>query len=249
MTGCIHRSLIAIAAIGLLGGCLSVPEWQSRPPILFYGEIHGTQEIPEHFSLLVKDQVRKRGFVSVGLEITSNDIRTACQSVRGTISGASSGDWTNAFQDGRHSLAMAKLTCRLMRTPGVSLFALVSDDSSPLRDKMIADSISENAKQGRATLVLVGNYRARNVESSAAGLVRAAGWPVVTYVFDARGRSQAWIRTANERQGPQDVGARFCSTNDELAMAGVIVKDTPGVRWDRCVSLEKLTASFPIERR
>jgi hypothetical protein len=241
--------LLTIVCAILLNGCATAPNNQEKLPIEIYGEIHGTREIPDQFARIVTDKLRKSSPVSVGLEVSAGDIRSACRALQRNSSMSTSNDWINGIQDGRHSAAMAKLTCDLSRVRGVRLFPLVTDDSTSQRDKMIADSVTANARPDQAMLILVGNLHARNTGSSAAGLLRTAGLPVVTYVFDARKPSQAWIMTNSAAKGPVDIGARFCSTNQELTMAGVILKDTPGARWDKCISLDQLTASFPIERR
>lgn len=242
-------SAVLLSLTLLMTGCVTSRATGGAREVRVFGEIHGTEEIPRFFLNTVKLELKHSGMASVGLEITADDLRTACDASTISAPARPANRWLGDRHDGRLSGSMADITCKLTRMRGVKLIPLISDDDSPLRDKMISDAIKAYAIPRKPAFALVGNLHARNTATSAAGLLRASGEQVVTYVFDARKASKAWIQTGAGGEGVHDISARFCSTNDELSMGGVIVKDTPGARWDRCVSLEQFSASFPIGRR
>lgn len=240
---------ITLASIIFLGGCAHRTDPISSS-IEIFGEIHGTNEIPEHFLELVVGRVRQGEKLQIGIELTQSEIDSACGALRPQNREESSiVGWFGSTQDGRFSGAMARMICNLGRERHIDLFPLISNNGSSLRDRMIYESIAQRRKENEPIIALVGNLHARNTATSAAGLLRSDGFEVKTTVYDARNGENAWICTGDETCGATPVSARFCSTNEELSMSGVIIKETIGARWDRCISLHRISASPPIERR
>lgn len=242
------RYTLTTVAVFLLSSCATATEKPNEKPVIeLYGEIHGTDEIPAYFEIEIRKQINKYGRLSVGIELTQPELDSACVVIEGKREFPSTTlGWFGTVQDGRYSQSMANMVCNVTKIEDVTLFPMISDNGSVLRDKMISEAIISRSNLNSRIVALMGNFHARASDSSAAGLVRAAGLDVTTYVFDARTNSRAWFCQSGANCGIADIGARFCSSDEELAVIGVIVKDTPGTRWNKCVSLENFTPSPPI---
>jgi hypothetical protein len=246
VTSCRCTSVLIGAAL-LAASCASVPvATGEKPPVEMYGEIHGTKEIPANFEKLVRENILQNNRILVGIELTQSEIDGACSALKNSTQGKSEMlGWRGKTQDGRYSLAMATMVCNLSGIKGVTPFPMISDNGSALRDNMISQSIVDRSDSTSKIMVLTGNFHSRNADSSAAGIVRNNGIKVSTFVYDARNRSQAWICTQEDKCGPTDIGARFCSSDEELSVDGILLKETAGSRWDKCISLPQITPSSP----
>lgn len=253
------RCVLSLSTALLLVGCVDqapVSAGYSRSADLrsthdgveMFGEIHGTNEAPQYFFAHVLKRVSEGEQVRAGLEITAADITSACQSLAHPAPANSASRWLGNTHDGRLSTTMANVTCNLSRLPGVVVFPLIADENNDDRDQMIADAIRSQTPGNHAISALVGNLHNRNISNSAAVRLREQAIHVTTYVFDARRSAEAWMHTSTGERGPRQMNARFCTTETEAAAGGVITKVTPEARWDRCISLEQFTPSFPIGR-
>lgn len=253
------KYVVSLSTVLFLVGCAdqtgiraSGPQISDPRPthngVELFGEIHGTNEAPQYFFTQVLKRVFEGERVYVGLEITAPDIASACQSLESPAPANLAARWLGDIHDGRLSTAMANVTCNLTRLPGVTVFPLIADDGYDDRDHMIADAIQRQVANGHAVSALVGNLHNRNAADSAAVRLRAQGLHITTYVFDARRSAEAWMHSSTGERGPRRMSARFCTTPAEAAIGGVMTKVTPQARWDRCISLEQFTPSFPIGR-
>ena len=152
-----------------------MPEGLLAPgTILLFGEIHGTRELPAFFGEAVCHASAAHDVV-VGLEIPGSESERVSAFLRS--SGASADRdavlagpfWTDGYQDGRRSEAMARLLERLrvLRAIGrhvdVMLFDVEPSESGPDRDERMAQTIMEyqRAHAGPVLMAYMGNVHAR----------------------------------------------------------------------------------------
>lgn len=246
--------LIALAS----GGCAAADRTAPRPgfvvsgnggaPVvgageaLVVGEMHGSREIPEAFLQLVR-QAAERGRVVVGLELPPSTEGLPCS---GTASLPRY--WIESSQDGRTSEAMRALVCAL-REPRlarrIDLVHLDDETRGDDFDVLAAARFRERlVRRGGIGLILTGSYHARNVEGSMAAELRRFGSVVHTAIVSSPA-VETWHCTA-AGCGPAAARLNFCSRFPEAAAAARwIPLGQPGVPWDYCWSLPRLTPSPP----
>lgn len=159
-----------------LGPCAQTAQALSpllTEPLVFFGEIHGTNEIPDLVGSHICALVSSRRAVLLGLEIPSEEqtrIDTFLQSsgstaqVQALLAGP---HWRTARPDGRSSQAMLRLL-ELVRTlkqqpdSKVRVIAFDTWNLEPLRDAVMAKNLAAARTKVRdeSTVVLTGNLHA-----------------------------------------------------------------------------------------
>lgn len=208
---------------------------------LILGELHGTRELPEAAGAIACE-ASARGPVVLGLELPPDALlRTSPL-------------WSQSYQDGRTSEAMAALLERVAswRREGRPIEVLGFDGNATTvdsRDTVMASTIARRrAERPDATFVLLmGNLHARkqvgspwNREDGHRWLASQLTFPVTTLDVAAP-RGTAWICGAAT---PQSCGPQSVSTTKGAGVSNSIQLRGDGV-YDGVLELGSLTASPP----
>jgi hypothetical protein len=230
--------------------------------IVLFGEFPGTKELPQAFGELAC-QAAMIGPTLVGLELpqSEGDQLQAYLAATGAPARAAilraSPFWTDAYQDGRRSVAMATLLTRLgtLRAAGlpIEVFAFDPDPpAGPDRAERMADAIAARARPDARVMVLVRAAQARTAAGPeddpasrpAGSFLEGAGLDVVAFDF-AGPPGSAWTCPDAE---PAHCGKGDLKPRNAVGAPGITVD--PGAsggyrgRW----SVPKLTASPPSQR-
>jgi len=139
-------------------------ELADEKQLIMFGEIHGTREMPAYVAQVLCFLSDKKGPVKIGLEYLPAQLphinRYIESSGLGSDKNALLGNpyWSNAYQDGRASLAMFNLIdqIRVQRLAGKDVEVFLFDDqSSADRDKAMAEHIVRELRHDPDTLHLL----------------------------------------------------------------------------------------------
>lgn len=187
-----HRLLVTIVSVAVTvsGSAARDPDLECGPienveelpvePLLLFGELHGTDLSPAAFADVACHLGRKHGEVVIGLEIGHDeqerlDAFLASDGSEGDrrrlLSGAF---WTDPYQDGRRSRAMAELleALRALRATGIDVRVVAFD---PLPDVDFRDREEGMARNlvdawrrhpGEPFAVLTGNIHPRTTRGA-----------------------------------------------------------------------------------
>ena len=265
---------IALALTLVLAGCVrTAPAAPRCPPIagldavakpgalLLFGEIHGTEQIPEFIGDAACAAAR-RGRVHVGLELPSEDSGLLATFLAG------SGDdglresklWRSSSQYGVTSRAMRALLERLReyRKAGAPIDVFFFDDrihsGLERRDEGMAESISLSRARapGDLYLVLVGNYHAR--KSVGAPWDPAMRWMANFLARHERGLitldvrappGTAWVCLQKEGGGESCGSRRLSGSNDPASGRAIKLEPNAQLGYDGVYRLSAMTASPP----
>lgn len=154
-------------------------------PIIWFGEIHGNNEMPAAFGDVVCVAGQGPRPVFVALERTTEEQTqwdTYLQSDGGLVARSqflTGAQWTSPGQDGRSSKAIRALAERLRqwkkagRIAGVVLFDAY--DPGKTRDRSMADALMAAVKAHPGTVILAYSGNVHNMSKPFAGEVKAAG--------------------------------------------------------------------------
>lgn len=225
------RGVLAVASRPEASRCAPVENASELPtePLILLGELHGTDRSPAAFGALVCRVVRTHGEAVVGLEIPRAEQARidAYLESEGSLADRRrllAGEfWTDPYQDGRRSRAMAELleTLRELSANGFDLEIMAFDplpDIDPAeREEGMARRLSSARSEhpDRPFLVLVGNLHPRTARGTPwdaefvpmGARLRAAGVEVLPLEIRHAGGS-AWICTGSSAAdcGPQRIG-------------------------------------------
>ncbi|GAC1541009.1 MAG: hypothetical protein NVS2B9_08030 [Myxococcales bacterium] len=227
--------------------------------LVFFGEIHGTNEVPA-FVGDVACLASRRGPVHLGLELPAGDapaLRTFLAG-DGDVGLRDARFWRKTYQDGRSSRAMLALLHRVrsLRRAGAPIEVFLFDDPERKpRDEAMAENIARERQRAPSDLYLieVGNYHARRVPG--------APWdPSVRWLasflaprepgmlaLDLRALpGTAWVCSGDT---PETCGDRPIRTIENVsAVAGdlaVKLEPEPGGAYDGTFFVGRITASPP----
>jgi hypothetical protein len=222
---------------------------------IFVGEVHGTNETQRAVGALVC-LAAKKGPVRVGLEITADEepALAAFLASAGTPADRAAllrgAFWTDKFQDGRRSRAMAQLIddIRALRHAGADLdIATFDEQKLPDRDRAMADrALAAIARAPKATWILyAGNLHARkatmdgdNKTTFMAMHLVAKGVPVVA-LNASFGAGSAWICTSESDCGPHALGG------GSARPVGITLGHTPDGAYDGVLEVGAASYSPP----
>lgn len=206
------------------------------------GEIHGTNEVPGFFFDLVDRLSRDGRPLAVGLEMPPDVVRAGCPAEGGPAAVF----WKQA-QDGRTSLAMRSLVCRLevlAARRNLELFGFAGDEEQGGGLHPFVAPIRQKAQGAGRALVLVGNYHSRRgAPGSLASGLADAGVAVLTLTASSPSYG-AWACQGMGDCGSRQLGASFCK-DVEPPPEGATVATQPGIAWDGCAVFARTTPSPP----
>jgi hypothetical protein len=248
--------------------------------VLLLGDFHGTEEIPAFLSRLSCEVMRRGMNVIAALEIPREEKDRVDRYLDSTGTQADrrallEGEfWTDVYQDGRRSRAMAALIERLraLRQAGLTLpnprrldVLLIDarDAVSPgERDRRMADAVlavvgpSAAARQSSLLVTLAGNYHTRTVkgapwdatyEPMGYHLARSLPASAVRSLDVAHAAGAAWFCTGAE---PATCGEKVLKGNAEGSPGAIRLFDKPDDRgYGGTYFVGRLTASRPAREQ
>lgn len=190
-----------------------VPAAVMDAPLLVFGEVHGTREVPEFVGAYLCTAVKAKRAVTLALEHPASgqaaldDFLASAGTVQDVARLMGSRFWSRPMQDGRTSIAMLRMieTIRALRAGGndIRVVAIDGDVPQARRDAVMAAGLrSELRRTGRQVVALVGGPHAirtkgkRDNPAYESAIYRVAGFePLVLTVGTAGG--MAWICQAD----------------------------------------------------
>ena len=239
-TGCTHVSSHATASRQTCP-TLEVPARLAQPnAVIMLGELHGTEQSPRLVGDLACTLTARGLPVTVALELPVESSSRLGRLV--TDERPNANDWrivfTNSFQDGRRSTAIAGLVERLaaMRHAGANIeLASFAPDSAPTgqeRDDGMARALAALAANRRLLIVLSGNYHNRlRVGTAISPQYRPAGFGLSQLIDPARITSldvgydagTAWLCNGSK---PSDCGLRQIRARHPMPWGSIALFDS-----------------------
>lgn len=226
--------------------------------VIILGEIHGTAEGPEFFLDLIDAAIRTSGKPVVGLELPRVDRVDLCDPLSRNVQVLETAMWIRPFQDGRTSVAMHDLLCRLFEMQYDNLLDIIflenqnDVDINTIRFA-IEGVIKELENNDRDIYILMGNYHSRvgSHVSSFAQVLSDNGIDVLSLTVTAL-RANIWA-CASELQtscGVRSFEANFCDLKEgderPLILKDLSSRRTTGFPWDGCFNIVEATPSPPM---
>jgi len=146
-----------------------------RSRITVFGEIHGTDALPEFVGNVLCHAWKRRLPVTLGVELASESsasldafVHSSADSARARATLLGDSIWHGSFLDGRNSLAMAQLLEQaraLARAGGNVRVVAFSRPSQPNRDSTMAAELARvlAGDTSRVVIILTGNIHSRVV--------------------------------------------------------------------------------------
>lgn len=215
------------------------------------GEVHGTLEAPAEFGRIVEARASRSRPLMVGVELPQSALEVRC----GAATGPGNPYWARSFQDGRTSVAMWGLVCRLQelqRRHRITLFGFVPDPPAaggPV-DPYYPSILARAQAPGPAIYLLIGNFHARRHPNSLTSSLAQAGVAVGAITVSSRSAT-AWACHSRDACGPQSIPMHFCPDPASLPEPQLLAPAAPASgaaqEWDGCLDFPSLTASPPAE--
>jgi hypothetical protein len=224
---------------------------EAQRRIVMLGELHGTVEAPAHFGDIVEARASRSRPLTVGVELPPSALAVRC----GTASGPGNPYWARPLQDGRTSLAMWRLVCRLQdlqRRHRIALFGFAPEVPAADRsaDPYVPSVLARAQAQGPEIYLLVGNAHARRAPNSLTAGLERAGVAVSAVTVSSRSAT-AWGCRSRDSCGPQRIPMHFCPDPPSLREPTLITAPAPASgapqEWDGCLDFPVLTPSPPAE--
>jgi len=229
--------------------------------LVLFGEIHGTNEIPDFVGDVACAAARKER-VHVGLELPASDSHLLARFLGGRDDDGlrESKFWRSSSPYGVTSRAMLALLQRLReyRRSGAPIDVFFFDERArsglARRDEAMAESISRERRRAFSGiyLVLVGNYHARNI-------VGAPWDPEKRWMASFLSQREPGLVTLDFRSLPGSAwmcvqkvgGGEICGSNpikgtdDATSTRAVRLEPDPGLGYDGVYWVGAITASPP----
>jgi hypothetical protein len=231
--------------------------------VLLFGEMHGTVESPQFVAEVACAAIAARLTVAVGLEIP----REEAASLNAFLASARSDHdrarlvrtpfWSDAYQDGRRSLAMMNLLSTIGELRSSAQIQVMPIDSASAksaqeRDHAMADAVVRMADEhpDAVVIVLTGNYHTRVTADSSfepmGKAIRRLRPHRKTIALDvAYDGGSAWTCTTAD---PGSCGERTLRGRHAQALRGIALNPSIADGFDGVYDVGRLTASRPARR-
>lgn len=211
---------------------------------LILGEVHGTNEAPQLLERFVIESMRP---LIVGVEMPDELISSGCD-----VGSEPPDVWRNYMPDGRSSVAMRDLVCRLIDRALEDRITFVGLDGGHRDQRAYAERSFERLSEAiagqpdAAVIVLTGNFHSRNVPGSLADRLRAVNLEVTTATIIGL-HYEAWYcdGTGRDSCGLKAGVTSYCGDTEADANPTWKLPPASSFPWDRCVVFDRLTSSEP----